>query len=196
LLASLQNRERQVEGVFRTRSAVSQATAVGRSRPDERLRGRDQPSERIKRDKLTLRAKETDREEVNGLTKPRTLHVSRPEGADLLAPEPSPPPPPAVHLPQFMSAVPCARALTRWRLRERRRCARAPGEVARHPLTRGAEQWVSDSMRPEGIIIFLRMIYSYHVCDAGGWGAQREAVSVAVRWFAIVTHGLTGATLS
>jgi len=31
---------------------------------------------------------------------------------------------------------------------------------------------------------------------AGGWGAQREAVSVAARWFAIVTHRLTGATLS
>ena len=52
-------------------------------------RGREKPSGRAKRDMPTLTARETSGEEVNGLTKPRTQHASRPEGADTAVTEPS-----------------------------------------------------------------------------------------------------------
>ena len=94
-------------------------------------------------------ARETSEGEVNGLTKPRPRLASRPDGADATLPNPTPSPPPSVpSLSFFVSAVRCARA---WRAMAEGRALLCAGHLGRWlvtPSRRGAEQYVSNSMRP------------------------------------------------
>ena len=97
-----------------------------------------------------LMARETSEGEVNGLTNPRSRLASRPDGADAKSPNPtSSPPPPVCRLSLFfVSVVRCVRA---WREMAEGRALLCAGHLGRWlvtPSRRGAEQYVSNSMRP------------------------------------------------